>query len=211
VIFRNGSSVDADRRQSTPELQIKTNPTVTACSTAATRRKLAIAAAIEMIGILADLYPATFSLYEHRRRPLRVGVHGDLIDALGSTTTDKVLSHALARYCGSVGYLRALKVGAARIGLDGQVDGEVDLVDAACAEMKLDLRRRRRAAAAAQSPPPAPSAPPAPPARPASPPPAPRSASPPPKSAPPSAPATPQRMGFAALREAAERRKAGRA
>jgi ProP effector len=71
--------------------------------------------------------------------------------ALRGAATGRELGLALSRYCGADGYLRALKAGAPRIGLDGQPAGEVDLVDAAHAEMCLDLRRRKRRARQASS------------------------------------------------------------
>ena len=80
-------------------------------------------------GVIAKLiaaFPQCFS--DKAPKPLKVGVKNDLLarlDALGCSKTQ--LRLALAYYTGSPKYKKALVVGAARIGLDGQPDGEVTL------------------------------------------------------------------------------------
>jgi sRNA-binding protein len=159
----NGSGSAAEIQRAETGLRDVGFPTDAAPSTARTHRQLVAKTADDLIAVLADLFPGVFAVYEARRRPLRVGIHGDLKAALEGAATGRELGLALSRYCGAGGYLRALKAGAPRIGLDGRPAGSVDLVDAAHAEMQLDLRRRKRRARQASrqaSPAPSPASPP---------------------------------------------------
>jgi len=85
------------------------------------------------------------------RRPLKIGIHGELL-ALGFDR--KLVVVALRSYCGSSGYLSALRDGAARIGLDGQPTGvvtaEEEKIAAAQLTGKLARAKKRRLAAAAE-------------------------------------------------------------
>ena len=85
------------------------------------------------------------------RRPLKIGIHGELL-ALGFDR--KLVVVALRSYCGSSGYLSALRDGAARIGLDGQPTGvvtaEEEKIAAAQLTGKLARAKNRRLAAAAE-------------------------------------------------------------
>ena len=72
------------------------------------------------IAQLTERFPAVFT--QTGRRPLKIGIHGELL-ALGFDR--KLVVVALRSYCGSSGYLSALREGAARIGLDGQTTGVV--------------------------------------------------------------------------------------
>lgn len=161
MIFKSGSGATADRQHVTPELETTTYPTVSVSSTPTHRHKCAAKIAAGTIGVLANLFPATIFVYQARRRPLRIGIHSDLRAALKGAVTDRELALALGHYTAADGYLKALRTGTPRIGLDGQPVGEVDLIDAAYAEMRLDLRRRRRARRPSSPPTPRP-VPPAP-------------------------------------------------
>lgn len=147
-------------------------------------RDLAVAA----IALLAKTWPACFVVYERRRRPLKLGIHHDILAALDGAITPQELSRALRRYAGNGGYLRSMVAGAARIGLDGSPAGPaVSAEEAASAAMRLAsyVAKKRR-------PPPATASAPAPASVPA-----------------PQAPiSAPRRIGLADLRQAAQLRKA---
>jgi hypothetical protein len=72
------------------------------------------------IAQLNERFPAVFT--RTARRPLKIGIHGDL---LASGFERKLVMVALRSYCGSSGYLSALREGTARIGLDGDCDDGV--------------------------------------------------------------------------------------
>jgi ProP effector len=85
-----------------------------------TARRARIAAIIEL---LCDRFPHTFSRRD--ARPLKIGVHADLLAALDGTVEPRDLKSALAGYTSSARYLRTLSAGASRIGLDGKPAGTV--------------------------------------------------------------------------------------
>ena len=101
------------------------------------------------IAQLTERFPAVFT--QTGRRPLKIGIHGELL-ALGFDR--KLVVVALRSYCGSSGYLSALRDGAARIGLDGQPTGvvtaEEEKIAAAQLTGKLARAKNRRLAAAAE-------------------------------------------------------------
>lgn len=69
---------------------------------------------------LAETWPAAFSVYEGRRRPLKIGVHVDILT--GAEINARDLALALQIYCSNQGYLRAVAKGGDRFDLAGQVD-----------------------------------------------------------------------------------------
>lgn len=76
------------------------------------------------IAQLIAMFPECFS--DDAPKPLKVGIKNELLahlDVLGCSKTQ--LRQALAFYVGNPKYKRVLVAGAARIGLDGQPDGEV--------------------------------------------------------------------------------------
>ena len=88
------------------------------------------------IGRLAQLYPACFYVARRQRRPLKIGIRGDLA-ALDLGIGRRELDSALAWYVNGIGYLQSLRVGADRIGLDGAPAGVVGEADEAHAREKL--------------------------------------------------------------------------
>jgi ProP effector len=102
------------------------------------------------IAQLSERFPAVFTRTD--RRPLKIGIHGELM-ALGFDR--KLVVVALRSYCGSSGYLSALREGAARIGLDGQPTGvvtaEEEKIAAAQLTEKIARAKNRRLAAAARA------------------------------------------------------------
>jgi ProP effector len=95
-------------------------------------RRARIAAVIEL---LCDRFPQTFSL--HDPWPLKVGVHADVMAALGDAVQPRDLQSALRAYTGTTRYLCSLSAGAPRIGLDGRTAGIVTPEDEAFAKKRL--------------------------------------------------------------------------
>ena len=111
---------------------------------------------VTMITLLAERFPAFFAVLE-ARRPLKIGIHIDIIAAVSVAPVE--LGRALQRYTHSDGYLAKFKPGAARIDLDGNAVGVVTEDEAKGAQAILAERRERRAkkratARAAAAPPP---------------------------------------------------------
>jgi ProP effector len=94
--------------------------------------------------LLAETWPACFCVYERRRRPLQLGIHRDILAALGGAVTEEELSRALRYYTGNAWFLRAMVAGAARISLDGNPAGTVTPEEAATATVRLANRKRKR-------------------------------------------------------------------
>jgi sRNA-binding protein len=114
-----------------------------------------IAAVLEL---LCETFPA-FSLYEARRRPLKIGVHNDIMAALEGAITPRELGIALRFYTSNIGYLRAMRTGAERVGLDGNPAGVVTAEEAANAREKIAAKSKKIAArkqAKKATPPPVP-------------------------------------------------------
>jgi ProP effector len=108
--------------------------------------------ASDMIAALSDLFPAAFTLYHLRRKPLKVGIHGDLVARLNGALTARETSIALGCYCRSVGYLANSKAGVARIDLDGNPVGIVDEREAEHAAQRLaEIRARMEKKSATKS------------------------------------------------------------
>ena len=75
--------------------------------------------------LLAERFPACFSVYENRRRPLKIGIHLDILAALDGAVTPDELALALRCYVANRIYRSRLIAGAERIGLDGTPVGTV--------------------------------------------------------------------------------------
>jgi sRNA-binding protein len=82
------------------------------------------AAVLATVTLLADRFPAAFFMFEGRRRPLKIGIAADIYEAVPEINKEH-LQWALARYCMSPGYLRSLTSGAVRVGLAGDAAGTV--------------------------------------------------------------------------------------
>jgi sRNA-binding protein len=78
-----------------------------------------------VIELLAETFPDCFHVYEQRRRPLKIGIHDEILAALGGAVTPGELGAALRIYTSNRVYLRRLTAGTERIGLDGQPAGIV--------------------------------------------------------------------------------------
>ena len=85
-----------------------------------TARRAEIGATIKL---LCERFPQTFS--RRGPQPLKVGVYGDVLAALGEAVHPRDLQSTLRAYTSNAGYLRALLAGACRIDLDGKPAGTV--------------------------------------------------------------------------------------
>jgi len=151
-----------------------------------TARRARTAAIIEL---LCGRFPRTFS--RRGTQPLKVGVYGDILAALGEAVQPRDLQSALRAYTRNAGYLRALLAGACRIDLDGKPTGTVTPEDETVAKARL-AEFKKGASPRAQVPPAGQAGPEAPAMRPAE------------ENQKPSAP---KRLSLADLREAGRRRR----
>jgi ProP effector len=143
-----------------------------------------LTAALELIGILAERFPAAFAIKPSHRRPLKLGIHNDILAQLSDTIAPRDLSIALRIYVGNIGYLKALVPGADRVDLNGVPAGTVTAEHAAIAKVQYEQRCAKRKQAVAK------------PVKPEEPP------------KPVAPPATQRRLGLADLRAAAKARQA---
>jgi ProP effector len=98
-----------------------------------------------VLELLAQRWPQTFAIHEARRRPLKIGIHNDILAALGGAITPAELSTALACYTANLGYLRKLRrAGAARIDLNDKPAGEVTPEQANIAALMLSQAVARK-------------------------------------------------------------------
>jgi ProP effector len=89
------------------------------------KRRRRQAARVGTIATLAKRFPAAFVVFERRRRPLKIGIHEDIIAA--APDLDRALLMRALSYTGNRCYLAALRAGAARVDLTGVA---VDVVSA---------------------------------------------------------------------------------
>ncbi|WP_172452751.1 ProQ/FINO family protein [Chromatium okenii] len=85
---------------------------------------------------LIELYPDCFNL--KKPRPLKVGIRQDL---LAAGHASKLVNSVMYGYCQRIAYLRAMRIGTARIDLQGQPAGEVTEAAAIIARDELALLR----------------------------------------------------------------------
>jgi ProP effector len=91
---------------------------------------------------LAAIWPKAFFINQDARRPLKLGIHRDMVgQAHGLSGTD--LRRAVSQYCGSPGYLAACTEGAVRIDLAGMPAGMVT-AEAVAAAVKMALSQKTR-------------------------------------------------------------------
>jgi hypothetical protein len=77
------------------------------------------------IELLAETFPKCFAIYEARRKPLKIGIHLDILAAFDGAVTPIELSRALRRYTGNKLYQSRLRAGAIRVDLNGDPAGTV--------------------------------------------------------------------------------------
>jgi len=72
-----------------------------------------------VIELLAERWPKAFSIYEARRRPLKIGIRDDILAALDGALTPVELGRALRVYTSNRVYRSRLVAGTARFNLEG--------------------------------------------------------------------------------------------
>ena len=100
----------------------------------------------DIIEVLADLWPAAFTVEPRLRQPLKVGIDADVLEAASGAITSAELTVALNSYVTAKGYLRAVREGAPRIGLDGEAAGVVSKQEAAHARWQLESKIAKESA-----------------------------------------------------------------
>ena len=88
-----------------------------------------------VIELLCERFPQTFN--RGGPQPLKVGIYGDVLAALGDAVQARDLQSALRAYTSNARYLRALAAGACRVDLDGKPTGTVTAEDEAVAKKRL--------------------------------------------------------------------------
>jgi sRNA-binding protein len=78
-----------------------------------------------LLDLLTETCAAAFSVYEKNRRPLKVGIHEEILAALDGAVTRTELARALRAYVSNPVYRSRLVPGAVRVGLDGASAGTV--------------------------------------------------------------------------------------
>jgi sRNA-binding protein len=102
----------------------------------------------EGLDLLADLYPHCFDRLN--RRPLKVGICEEVI-AQHPELGWRRIKRLLKNYTQSPAYCSVVKAGTPRIGLDGNVAGEVTLEDEQHALIQMARMARRAAAREAEA------------------------------------------------------------
>ena len=95
----------------------------------------------ETIAVLCREFPKCFVMFERRRRPLKLGLHLDIIAALGERIDRRLLRQALRCYTSNIHYRASQKPGAPRIDLDGNASGTVSEADAQSAAKDVASRK----------------------------------------------------------------------
>ena len=107
------------------------------------RRDTTVAA---VITLLAETFPKCFSVYQGRRRPLKIKIHLDIQAALDGAITPAELHKALGTYCSNQVYLGHTRTGAWRLDLDGNPAGTVTADEEAHARATLAGIRAKKEA-----------------------------------------------------------------
>ena len=98
------------------------------------------------IAQLADLYPRCFFPRSHLRRPLKLGIHKDIIEQ--HPELDRImLGRSLGAYTHGTTYWLTVTARTLRIGLDGSPAGEVTIEEEEHAKRKIAKAAKRAAAA----------------------------------------------------------------
>jgi len=108
--------------------------------------KQRLAAALDLVCILAKRFPAAFAIKPSYRRPLKLGIHVDILAQLNDAIAPSDLSAALRIYVSNSTYLKALVAGADRIDLNGMPAGTVTADQADIAKAQYEQRRDKHKA-----------------------------------------------------------------
>ena len=97
--------------------------------------------ALATIDLLAETFPQCFAVFERRRRPLKLGIHSDVLAKLNGAITPKECATALRIYCANRFYLQSCIEGAPRVDLNGEAAGQVTADEAANATQRRAQRQ----------------------------------------------------------------------
>ena len=97
-----------------------------------------------VLELLCAQFPRCFFRDEARRQPLKVGIHNDVLLALGDAVTPSELARALQIYVNNRIYQSRLRLSATRIDLNGEPAGTVRAAEAAFARAKERARKEQR-------------------------------------------------------------------
>src|SRR5215813_13806724 len=109
-------------------------------------RKLRDTTVAAVITLLAETFPRCFSVWQGRRRPLKLKIHLDIQAALDGAVTPAELHRALGIYCSNPAYLEHTRNGAWRLDLDGNPAGTVTADEEAHAKATLAGIRAKKTA-----------------------------------------------------------------
>jgi ProP effector len=113
--------------------------------------KQRLAAALELIGVLAERFPACFAINPSYRRPLKLNIHVDILAQIGDMIAPRDLSSALRIYVSNIKYLKALVIDAGRVDLNGMLAGTVTTEHADIAKAQYKRQREKRKAKQTQA------------------------------------------------------------
>lgn len=97
----------------------------------------------EWLPQLAEKYPRAFFADGRERKPLKVGIHQDILADADNTLAAYQLTSALRWYTGAYAYQCKLTEGTPRIDLQGEVSGKVTADDAAAAAARAQAIKQR--------------------------------------------------------------------
>jgi ProP effector len=109
-------------------------------------KRLRDATVMAVIALLAETFPRCFSVWEARRKPLKLKIHLDIQAGLDSAITPAELHKALGAYCSNKVYLSHTRKGAWRLDLDGNPAGAVTADEEAHTKATLAGIRAKREA-----------------------------------------------------------------
>jgi sRNA-binding protein len=98
-----------------------------------------------MLALASARWPLAFSVHQMRRRPLKIGIHLDILAELGDAVPPAELALALRCYVANRVYRSRLVAGAVRIGLDGEPAGVVTAREAEYAARVSQWRQKAKA------------------------------------------------------------------
>lgn len=99
---------------------------------------------IAALELLAESFPDAISIYGARRKPLKVGIHRDILKALNGGLNAEEIGAALGFYTASESYLEKMLSGAWRYDLAGRHIGEVTVDEARYATERWKAIHDRR-------------------------------------------------------------------
>ena len=97
----------------------------------------------EWLPALIAKYPAAFFEDPRQRKPLKIGIHEDILADETNQLAGYQLTSALRWYTGAFGYQLNLTAGAKRVNLSGEEAGEVSEKDAEAAAQKAEQIRKK--------------------------------------------------------------------